>query len=296
MTTIPSAEHSHTPLRKQSSQRQIWRFLVRNPTLVAGLMLLVLFMSIALLAPVLGTVNPTEFNVMSRLKGPSAEHWFGTDMLGRDVYSRTIYGSRISLIVGLSVSVIATAIGLVIGLLAGYIPVVDSWVMRIMDGLMAIPGILLAIALMALLTPSVQNVVIALVIPQVPRVARLVRGVVLSLREEPFVEAAVALGAGLPRVLFRHIMPNTFAPLTVQATYISAAAVLIEASLSFLGAGTPTEIPSWGNMMAEGKVYLQLAIWIILYPGLFLALTVLAINMVGDGLRDFLDPRMSSRM
>ena len=268
----------------------------RNPTLVAGSLLLVLVILVALFAPLLTPQDPIRMNIRNRLKPPSAANLLGTDMYGRDVLTRTIYGSRISLTVGISVAAVATVMGLMIGLVAGYLPRLDDPIMRVMDGIMAIPGILLAIALMSLLTASMQNVIIALVIPQVPRVARLVRSIVLTLKEQPFVESAIAAGAGLPRVLFRHIMPNTLSPLMVQATFICASAILIEAALSFLGAGTSTEVPSWGNMMAEGRIYLQVAFWIILYPGLLLMITVLAINLVGDGLRDLLDPKLARRM
>jgi len=187
-------------------------------------------------------------------------------------------------------------LGLIIGLFSGYHRTVDAIVMRIMDGLMAIPSILLAIALMALVSASVQNVIIALTVPEIPRVVRVVRSVVLSLREQAYIEASRANGAALPRILLRHIMPNTLAPLIVQGTYICASAVIVEAYLSFLGAGTPPEIASWGNIMAEGRAYIQIAFWIILFPGLFLAMTVLAINMIGDGLRDTLDPKLARRM
>jgi peptide/nickel transport system permease protein len=215
----------------------------------------------------------------------------GTDSLGRDVYSRVIYGARVSLIVGATVAVLSSVAGLVIGMLAGYLRWLDGVVMRVMDGLMAIPAILLALALMALMKASVRNVIIALVIPEIPRVIRVVRASVLSLREHTMVEGARALGARTPRILLRYMLPALVAPLIVQATYICASAILFEAYLSFLGAGTPPHIPSWGNIMAEGKTYVQLAFWIILFPGLFLALTVLAVNLVGDGLRETLDVR-----
>ncbi|MGI9336657.1 MAG: ABC transporter permease, partial [Gammaproteobacteria bacterium] len=227
---------------------------------------------------------------------PSGDYWFGADFLGRDVYARTIYGGRISLAVGLAVAVISTVIGLVIGLVAGYVRWVDAVVMRIMDGLMAIPGVLLAIALISLAGASVLNVIIAISIPEIPRVVRLVRSVVLTIREQPYVEAAVSVGSRLPKILFKHILPNTIAPLIVQATYVCASAVVIEAILSFLGAGTPPEIPSWGNIMAEGRTYFQIAPWMIFFPGIFLAATVLAVNVLGDGLRDSLDPRIARRM
>ena len=268
----------------------------RHPTMFLGILLLLLISCIALGAPLLTTLDPEEINPIDRLQSPSLEHWFGTDHLGRDIFARTMYGSRISLIVGVCVSTMSTLIGLVIGLVSGYHRRLDAMVMRVMDGLMAIPGILLAIALMALMRASVRNVILALTIPEIPRVVRLVRALVLSLREQPFVEAMQAAGAGIPRILFRHIMPNTLAPVLVQATYICASAVIVEAYLSFLGAGTPPNVPSWGNIMAEGRSYVQLAFWIIFFPGLFVAMTVLAINLVGDGLRDTLDPKLARRM
>ena len=262
---------------------------------MTGLILLVLAVLMALGAPVLTTRDPIAIDPVNRLSAPSPEFLFGTDMYGRDVYARTVFGSRISLLAGFLVALFSSVIGLAAGLVSGFVRRLDSPIMRVMDGLMAVPGILLAIALMAVLEPSATNVIIALTVPQVPRAARLVRGIVLSVREQLFVEAAQALGAGLPRILIRHIMPSTYAPMTVQATFVCATAILNEAALSFLGAGISTEIPSWGNMMAEGKVYLQVAFWIILFPGLYLALTVLAINLLGDGLRDYFDPRFSRR-
>ncbi len=271
-------------------------FTARNPTVVFGGGLLAVVIVMAVIAPLITPSNPLSINPMMRLNAPSMEALFGTDMLGRDVYSRVVYGARISLMVGISVAVMATIIGLVIGLIAGYVRILDGIFMRIMDGLMAIPSILLAIALMALVGSSVRNVIIAITIPEIPRVVRLVRGMVLSLREQPFVEAAVAIGTPTHRIVFRHILPNTIAPLLVQATYICASAIIIEAYLSFLGAGTPPEVPSWGNIMAEGRQVFQLALWIVLFPGTLLAMTVLAINALGDGLRDMLDPQIARRM
>ena len=268
----------------------------RQPTMLLGGALLLIMALVALLAPLLFTVDPIQFNPINRLKRPSPEFWFGTDMFGRDIYSRTVYGTRISLVVGISVAALSILIGLAIGLAAGYVRILDSVVMRIMDGLMAIPAILLAVALVSLSGASLVSVVVAITIPEIPRVVRLVRSIVLSVREEPYVEAAIAAGTPLPLILIRHVLPNTVPPLIVQATYVCASAMLLEAILSFLGAGTPPEIPSWGNIMAEGRTYFQLAPWIIFFPGTALALIVLGVNVLGDGLRDTLDPRIAKRV
>jgi peptide/nickel transport system permease protein len=270
--------------------------LSRHPTMVLGGVLLVIMIVCAVFAPYLLTSDPIQLNPIERLKPPGAEHWFGTDMFGRDVYSRTVYGARISLVVGLMAAAFSVVIGLIIGLIAGYIRLLDAVLMRVMDGLMAIPGILLAIALISLSGASLTIVIIAITIPEIPRVVRLVRSIVLSVREEPYVEAAVAAGTGLPLVLFRHILPNTVPPLIVQATYVCASAMLTESFLGFLGAGIPPEIPSWGNIMSEGRTYFQITPWIIFFPGVTLAITVLAVNVLGDGLRDRLDPRIAKKM
>ena len=271
-------------------------YIRRHPTIVIGGILLGLMALIAVFAPYLGTTDPQALSPIQRLRWPSAEHWFGTDMLGRDLYSRTLYGARVSLTVGLSVALLSTAFGLMIGLVTGFNRWADAILMRVMDGLMSIPPVLIAIALMALTRASLQNVIFAITVAEVPRVTRLVRGVVLTLRDLPFVEAAIASGTNLPRILWRHIMPNTLPPLLVQATYSAAAAMLVEAILSFLGAGTPPNIPSWGNIMAEGRSLFQVAYYIVLFPGAFLSVSVLAINLLGDGMRDALDPRLASRM
>jgi peptide/nickel transport system permease protein len=268
----------------------------RNPAVIAGTVVLGLLVLVAVLAPWLHTVDPEFLKPRLRLRAPSAAFWFGTDALGRDNYSRVVYGARISLFVGVAVATLSLLLGTTIGLVAGYIRLLDAIVMRVMDGLMAIPGILLAIALIALSKASIGTVIVAIMIPEIPRVARLVRSVVLTIREEPYVEAAIAAGTRLPLILWRHVLPNTIAPLIVQGTYIAASAVLTEAILSFLGAGVPTEIPSWGNMMAEGRRVFQIAPWTIFFPGVCLAVTVFAINMMGDGLRDTLDPRLAKRL
>jgi peptide/nickel transport system permease protein len=268
----------------------------RHPTAIAGALVLAAMVLAALLAPWLGTVDPQALAPVQRLKPPSAEHWFGTDMLGRDVYSRVVYGARISLAVGIAVAFCSIAIGLAIGMVTGYVRWLDAIVMRVMDGLMSIPSVLLAIALMALTKASVGNVILAITLAEIPRVVRLVRSLVLSLREQPYVEAAVAAGTRLPLILVRHILPNTVAPLLVQGTYICASAMILEAVLSFIGAGTPPNIPSWGNIMAEARSLFQIAGYLILFPGILLSLTVLAVNLLGDGMRDALDPRLARRM
>lgn len=290
-------------------KRNIWKELARNPSVLAGGAVLLIIMLIGILAPLLGTIDPAAINPGGRNKHPGTEvtmrlddgaqvprtAWLGTDTLGRDVYSRVLYGARVSLIVGISVAAISIAIGLVVGLVSGYIRWLDGIIMRVMDGLMAIPAILLAIALVSLWGAGLFTVIIAIVVPEVPRVVRLVRSVVLSIREEPYVEAAISLGTPTPVLMVRHIMPNTLAPLIVQGTYICASAILVEAILSFLGIGIPSIIPTWGNIMAEGRQLFRIFPHNILFPGIFLALTVLAVNIMGDGLRDTLDPKMAKR-
>jgi peptide/nickel transport system permease protein len=265
----------------------------RHPTLALGGALLILMVLIAVLAPYLATVDPTALAPVRRTRAPSVEHWFGTDMLGRDIYSRVVYGARVSLTVGFSVAILASAVGLAIGLSSGFVRWADAIIMRVMDGLMAIPPILLAVALMALTRGSVGNVIVAITIAEIPRVSRLVRGVVLTLRDQTYVDAAVAAGTRAPMIIVRHILPNTLAPITVQATYICASAMIVEAILSFIGAGTPPTIPSWGNIMAEGRSLWQVKPFIVFFPAAFLSVTVLAVNLLGDGLRDALDPRMA---
>nr|HIA87336.1 ABC transporter permease [Gammaproteobacteria bacterium] len=274
---------------------RVWQYCRRNPTIVMGALLLLMMLIIALLASHL-TPDPMKLNPIKRLRVPGEGMLFGTDMYGRDVFARTLHGSRISLLVGLSAAAVSTLFGLTIGLMAGYNRLFDTIVMRFMDGIMAIPSILLAIALVSLTGASVGIVIVAISIPEIPRVVRLVRSVVLTIREQPYVEAAISVGARLPKILLRHILPNTLAPLIVQATYVCASAMITEAILSFLGAGTPPDIPSWGNVISEGRQYFQRAPWIIFFPGVFLTITVLAVNILGDGLRDGLDPRIARQM
>jgi peptide/nickel transport system permease protein len=281
------------PVKKRG---RVALFIYRYPTIAAGGFLLALMLFIAVFAPYLHTVDPTALAPARRTRPPSAQYWFGTDMLGRDVYSRVMYGSRVSLIVGFSVALLASLGGIVIGLVSGFVRWADSVIMRFMDGLMSIPPILLAIALMALYRGSVQNVVISITIAEIPRMARLVRGVVLTLREQPYVEAATTSGTSVFKIIFKHILPNTLAPIMVQATYVCAAAMITEAILSFVGAGTPPIVPSWGNIMAEGRALWQVKPYIVFFPALFLSLTVLSVNLLGDGLRDALDPRMARRI
>ena len=275
---------------------RVMGFVNRHPTIVIGGALVAIMVLIAILAPFLFTQDPTALAPAKRTRAPSDLYWFGTDMLGRDVYSRVLYGARVSLTVGFSVAFCAGIIGTTIGLIAGFTRGIDAIVMRVMDGLMSIPQILLAIALMALTRASVQNVIIAISITESPRVCRLVRGVVLSLREQPYVEAAIASGTRVPVIIWRHILPNTLAPLMVQATFICASAMITEATLSFIGAGTPPIIPSWGNIMAEGRALWQVKPYIVFFPAIFLSITVLAVNLLGDGLRDALDPRLAKRL
>jgi peptide/nickel transport system permease protein len=298
----PAAAAADAASRRQSLARR----LAANPGVALGAAILLLILALSVLAPVLGTTDPARIDPAFRNKVPGTSrvladgaaftHRMGTDSLGRDVYSRVLHGGRVSLVVGLAVAAAAVAVGLLVGLLAGYVRWLDGIVMRLMDGLMAIPGILLALALVALWGAGLSTVILAITVPEIPRVVRLVRSVVLSVREEPYVEAAVGLGTPTPLILWRHVVPNTVAPLIVQGTYVAASAVLTEAILSFLGVGVPTDTPTWGNIMAEGRTLFRVFPHTILFPGLFLALTVLAVNMLGDGLRDTLDPRLAKRL
>ena len=284
--------------------------LLRNWSVRIGGSVLVLLLALAAVAPWLGTVDPTLFDAASRdlrpgesgeiltLEGETLRHTFlmGSDSFGRDIYSRVLYGTRVSLAVGIASAAAALAIGVVLGLLAGYLRWLDGPLMRVMDGIMAIPAVLIAIALVALWRASLPTVIVAIAIPEIPRVTRLVRALVLSIREEPYVEAAVALGTPAGKIMFGHILPNTVAPLLVQGTYICAFAILLESILSFLGVGLPPDIPTWGNIMAEGRVQFVAYPHNVFFPGVFLAVTVLAVNILGDGLRDTLDPKMAKRV
>jgi peptide/nickel transport system permease protein len=283
---------------------------LRHPGVVAGGLVILLVVLIGLLAPWLGTIDPTAINPAARNRVPGMEismrsetgerikmvARFGTDSLGRDIYSRVVYGARVSLLIGISVAVISIVAGLFVGLMAGFFRWLDSVLMRIMDGLMAIPAILLAIAMVSLFRAGVGAVIAAIAVPEIPRVVRLVRSIVLGVREEPYVEAAVTLGTPTAKLLWRHVLPNTIAPLIVQGTFTCASAILVEAILSFLGIGVPPEVPTWGNIMAEGRQVFSLYPHNIIYPGIMLAATILAVNVLGDGLRDTLDPKMAKRV
>jgi peptide/nickel transport system permease protein len=309
-TIIEEVVDSASIAAASTKRRSLWLVAIHHPSVIIGGTILLIMIAIAALAPYLGTVDPTRIDPAARNKKPGTEITYrlddgktakrvaimGTDSLGRDVYSRVIYGTRVSLAVGVAVAIIAVAIGTMIGLVSGYIRWADGIIMRIMDGLMAIPGILLAIALVSIWRTGLLTVVFAIVVPDVPRVVRLVRSIVLTVREEPYVEGAISVGTPTWVLMFRHILPNTVAPLIVQGTFLAAAAILVEAALSFLGIGIPPEIPSWGNIMAEGRTLFRVFPHNILYPGIFLALTVLAINIMGDGLRDTLDPKMSKKV
>ena len=291
------------------TQASAWQRVRRNGSVRFGAAVLAVLLVIAIAAPWLGTVDPSLFDPGSRdllpgktgeittLEGETLQHRFlmGSDSFGRDIYSRVLYGTRVSLIVGVCTAVVALAFGVLLGVLAGFIRWLDGPLMRVMDGLMAIPAILIAIALVAMWRGSLTTVVIAIAIPEIPRVTRLVRSLVLTIREEPYVEAAVSLGTPTPLIMWRHILPNTIAPLIVQGTFICASGILVEAILSFLGVGLPPDIPTWGNVMAEGRAQFNEYPHNIFFPGIFLAVTVLAVNILGDGLRDTLDPKMAKR-
>jgi peptide/nickel transport system permease protein len=304
LTTIESTVPARAS-RPTASARAL-----RHPGVVAGGFVILAVVLIGLLAPWLGTIDPTAINPAARNRVPGMEismrtdtgervrmvARFGTDSLGRDIYSRVVYGARVSLLIGIAVAVISIVAGLFVGLLAGFFRWLDAVLMRIMDGLMAIPAILLAIAMVSLFRAGVLAVIAAIAVPEIPRVVRLVRSIVLGVREEPYVEAAVTLGTPTAKLLWRHVLPNTIAPLIVQGTFTCASAILVEAILSFLGIGVPPEVPTWGNIMAEGRQVFSIYPHNIIYPGVMLAATILAVNVLGDGLRDTLDPKMAKRV
>ena len=272
---------------------QFSRMLKKNPNMIIGFLILIIFTSMTIFADFIVKYDPVGIDPSHRFMPPGTEHWFGADVVGRDVYTRVIYGGRVSLLVGFMVAIFVTVAGLFIGLVSGYTPKLDIVIQRIMDALMSFPTLLLALALIAMLGGSVWNVIAVITIVDTPRMVRIVRSAVLSVREQQYVDAARGIGAPVQRILFLHIAPNTMAPVIVQATYFFAAAILTEASLSFLGLGIPPENPSWGNILALGRTYLQQAFWISFFPGFLLTINVMAMNLVGDGLRDAFDPKMS---
>ncbi|WP_417711193.1 ABC transporter permease [Roseibium aggregatum] len=292
-----TAEQIYIPIRKADSilSNRVFVFVRRNPTLTIGGGIFAVILAGSLLAP-LAPGDAFDMQPILRMRPPSAESLLGTDQFGRDVLARSLYGGQVSLIVGCSVTALALIVGIFLGVIAGYFRAAEAPLMRLMDALMSIPAVLLAIALVALTKPGVATVVLAIAIPEIPRVVRLVRSVVLSMRSAVFVEAAIVSGSNPAKIIRRHILPSTIGPLMVQATYICASAILIEATLSFLGAGAPPEIPTWGNMIAASRLYLANAPWTIFVPSVFLALTVLSVNLIGDGLRDRLDPRLARRL
>ena len=306
--TFPPSTSADDPI-PQRKPRALWRKLLANWSVRLGGGFLCLLLAVAVAAPWLGTINPTDIDPASgnllpgtygefnSLSGATFNHWFlmGTDSLGRDIWSRTAYGARVSLSVGVAVATITLFFGLLVGLLSGYFRRLDGVIMRFMDGVMAIPGILFAVSMVAMLGGSMGTVILAIAVPEIPRVARLVRSVILSVREEPYVEAAVALDTPTWKIMLKHILPNAVAPLVIQATFVCASAILLEAILSFLGVGLPAETATWGNIMAEGRSQFNQYPHNVLMPGVLLALTVLSINMLGDGLRDILDPKFNTR-
>lgn len=293
------SQQAQTQLRPRSRWAERFvgaqRALVKNPNMALGFAILLIMSFFTVFAGTVDRYDPLELNPTDRLMAPGAKHWFGTDTTGRDIYSRTLHGGRVSMLVGFSVAVLTVGAGMVIGLISGYDRRADMIIQRFMDALMSFPTLLLALALIAMLGSSVTNVIIVITVVDTPRMVRIVRSQVLSLREFQFVEAARAIGAPTWRVLLQHVAPNTFAPVIVQATFVFASAVLVEAGLSFLGLGIPPDQPSWGNILALGRTFLQTAVWVAFFPGLVLTITVLAINLVGDGLRDALDPKLARR-
>lgn len=282
-------EEIHRRLKKEQRQVKLRAFF-KNKLSVAGLVMVCIMVVIALIAPLIAPYGPNEMIVKDRLQGPGAAHWFGTDSMGRDVFTSVVYGARVSLTVGCVVSVISTLVGIVIGLYASVNRVLDNILMRVCDAMKAIPNILMAICLMAALGASLRNILISLTIVCIPGIARVARSAALVVREQTYIEAMESLGASSRHTLWRHVAPNILSPVIVQATFNFATAILAEASLSFLGAGVPSSVPSWGSVLNEGMTYVSIAWWLVVYPGIFTAVTVLGLNLLGDGLRDFLDP------
>ncbi|TCK04090.1 ABC transporter permease [Marinobacterium mangrovicola] len=287
-TEMPASRGIHKLMSK------VFRVRPKTATIIAATILLLIVL-MAIFAPMIATHDPVELSPANRLQGMSAEHLLGTDAYGRDLFSRVVYGAQVSLTVGLGVAFLCVLIGLPLGLLTGYFRTLDAILMRFMDGLMAIPGILAAIAIVSLTSANLWTLMVAIMVPEIPQIVRLVRSQVLATREEAFVEAAVLMGTPTRTILWRHLMPNTFAPLIVQCTYICAAAILTEATLSFLGVGLSSETPTWGNIMSEGRIYFQLNPSMILWAGLLLSLCILSVNLLGDAARDALDPKMKRR-
>ncbi|OGB92604.1 MAG: peptide ABC transporter permease [candidate division NC10 bacterium RBG_16_65_8] len=294
MSDAPKAGEDRVEAAWSSSARQVLRRLWRNRLAMTGFALLLLVLVAAVFADALSAHDPLTMTVSDRMKPPSPHHVMGTDNFGRDIFSRVLHGARLSLEVGAAVMVLTVAAGVLFGLLSGYFPRLDGPIMRVMDAMMAFPAILFGIAIMAVLGPKTFNVVIALSVVYAPRTVRIVRASVLATKQLDYVEAVRAQAAGHLRILFRHILPNCMSPLVVQATFNFAYAVLAEASLSFVGAGAPPPTPSWGNILSEGRIYMQNAPWITIFPGVAIAVTVLGLNLAGDGLRDVLDPRMKT--
>lgn len=294
MQTQPQVQRLPARYSMHGLATKLLRIRPRTTTMIATTTLAVIIL-LAIFAPLIAPFDPTELSPSNRLQAMSNEHWLGTDAYGRDLFSRVVYGARISLAIGLGVAFLTVIIGLPLGLIAGYFRTIDAVLMRFMDGLMAIPSILAAIAIVSLTSANLWTLMIAITVPEIPQIVRLVRSQVLATREEAFVEAAVLMSTPTHTILWRHLMPNTFAPLIVQCTYVCAAAILTEATLSFLGVGLSSETPTWGNIMSDGRIYFQLQPSLIFWAGLLLSLCILSINLLGDAARDALDPIMKRK-
>jgi peptide/nickel transport system permease protein len=281
---------------KKERRKLMFRRFISNKSLVFGTILLLIVCLFAIIAPYVSPYSPYDIDPANRLKGPNSEHWFGTDNFGRDLFSRVAHGAQVSLVVGVSVAVLTSIFGLVVGLYAAYYSLLDHILMRICDALMAFPDILLAIGIMAVLGPRPINVVIAVTLVKIPVVARIVRSSALVVKEQTFIEALKSQGASSWRIIWFHIVPNILSPMIVQVTYIFAIAIILEASLSFLGAGVPAPDPSWGNILYDGKIVIFSAWWMTVFPGIFIIMAVLGLNIFGDGLRDYLDPHSNKAM